>query len=64
MIMPYAKPSWRLWPQWRILSKMLCWIGIHCWLYSKTIGMAIACCMCQKKTKHYAEYKKIFTNDP
>lgn len=62
--MPYVKPSWRQWPQLKWLSRTLCFLGIHHWLYSKTLKKPLACSVCSKRTKHYAEYKKLFTPEP
>lgn len=62
--MPYAKPSWRQWPQFRWLSRTLCFFGNHNWMHSKTLGKPIVCCVCSKRSRHYTEYKKIFTKDP
>lgn len=58
--MPYTKPSWRLWPQLQWLSRLLCVVGIHHWMYSKTIAAPILCRICMKRTRHYLKYRKLF----
>lgn len=54
--MPHAAPSWRMWPQFRFLSRVLCFMGVHHWLVSRTLGKPIACVICSRKTRHYLEY--------
>jgi hypothetical protein len=54
--MPRAAPSWRMWPQLRFLSRLLCVIGIHHWSMSKTLGKPILCTICSKKTRYYQVY--------
>jgi len=46
------------------LSRLLCFIGFHHWLSSKTLGHHIACVICPKKTKYYEEYRKQFSRNP
>jgi hypothetical protein len=54
--MPHAAPSWRLWPQLRWISKTLCFIRIHHWMMSRTLGKPIACAVCSMKTRYYQMY--------
>lgn len=57
--MPYTEPSWRLWPQLRGISRALCAIGGHHWLWSTTLKKPIACAVCGTKTKHFEEYGRL-----
>lgn len=58
--MPYVPPSWRQWPQWRLLSRLLCVFFVHHWMRSKSLeDLPIACSVCSKKTKHYNTYVKL-----
>lgn len=57
--MPYARPSWRLWPQHRLISRALCFIFIHHWLMSQTLKKPLACTVCGKKTRYYEAYEKL-----
>jgi hypothetical protein len=57
--MPQVKPSWRNEnPNWRWLSRILCFFGIHHWFRSSTLKAPIACVVCPKKTKHWTEYRR------
>lgn len=62
--MPYAKPSWRQWPELRWLSKSLCFIRLHDWLWSKSLGKPIACVVCGKRTIYYEQYRMKKFRDP
>lgn len=58
--MPYVDPSWRMYPQWRWASRMLCRFGLHHWMRSKSLNANIVCAVCSKRTPQYWEYKKKF----
>jgi hypothetical protein len=61
--MPHIEPSWRMDPKWRWASRPLCSLGLHHWLRSKTLNANIACAVCSKKGKGYAEYVKLTNKD-
>lgn len=54
--MPYAFPSWRTVPKYRVVSRVLCFFGVHHWIWSRTLAQPVACAVCPKKTKYYEEY--------
>lgn len=58
--MPHLEKSdsWRINPRWRFVSRAFCFFGKHFWLMSRTLEKPIACAVCEKKTKHMAEYKQ------
>lgn len=49
--MPHLKSSWRL--NWKKLSKFLCRVGIHFWVYSSVTQKPLKCLECHKKTRYY-----------
>jgi len=56
--MPQVESSWRINnPGFRWISRTLCFFGIHHWIWSSTLKARIACAVCPKKTKRWAEYK-------
>jgi hypothetical protein len=64
--MPHVEPTWRIWPQWRLVSRALCFFGCHHWMMSRTIKKPIACAVCSKKTKYMEQYQiaKSMKQDP
>ena len=51
--MPHVKSHWRR--NWKRLSKFLCLVRLHWWIWSDVTLKPIKCLECSRKTKYYDE---------